>query len=965
MSTVATVQCPILVGRDDLLRMTDEALDEAAAGHGRTILFSGEAGIGKTRMVSSTLRRAAAKGFRVVGGDLAPQDADVPLAVLRDAFRWMRVEPSLSDLGEELLARCDQAAAEGDTYSRTLVVDLVDRLRRGLDRPTFLKFEDLQWADDLSLEALGELARFSGELPILIVGAYRRDETPPGTPLRDWRSRLLTQRRAEEIRLERLSLEDTGTMTTLLMATDLPAPREVVKAVHERSNGLPLHVEELIAAARIAGRIDAPTIRGTDVPDTIEDAVRARAAQRSREAQAVAQVGAVLGRCFEPDVLAGVMDRPLAELEDALQELVDHGFLFEFGTPDEGYYDFHHQLLRDALYHGTPERDRRRYHARAAEFGKRLEGASEVHASLHFERAGLPQQAHRAAKAGGEEAARLSAHREAFELFRRAVQNMPDDMADLERARLLHRYASEAGAIEENVISEETAWAARAAYLAAGRPERAADTIAVVHTIWRRMGRPVSERRALVVQAEAELEGMNGPDVDEIARSLALHRLIIEVDANELTVARRTGRPLLKAYEAVGDTGGAPDVATRLAMVDILAGDPDAGLEWMSRLADEARHNHAEEVGVTAFRDTAVMALRVLDYARASAALAEGLVYADSIQQSHCAHVMAALETETYWAAGQWDAAVPAGEQALADRGCSRASNMARWGLGYVAFGRGELDRARDLLRDAQAFGDGSEMIEWRLPPSWGLAETALLAGDAAEAIERCESALALCVARGERALLAPFVVTGVRAYLSVGRSGEAERWLSRCAAQLASTPAFGRAALDHGAGLLALAQGSNGTARTSLEAAVGGWDRHGRIWETQWARLDLATAHIRGNRFAAAVAIAAEVRATAERLPSPSLVTRADELLHQARGRVAVDEPWRPLTAREFEVARLIAEGLTNAEIADELGIAPKTASSHVEHILAKLGASRRAEIATWASNVDRTTADRSAAAL
>ena len=73
------------------------------------------------------------------------------------------------------------------------------------------------------------------------------------------------------------------------------------------------------------------------------------------------------------------------------------------------------------------------------------------------------------------------------------------------------------------------------------------------------------------------------------------------------------------------------------------------------------------------------------------------------------------------------------------------------------------------------------------------------------------------------------------------------------------------------------------------------------------------------------------------------------------ARGHVSVDEPWRPLTAREFDVAKLITSGLTNAEIAGELSIAPKTASSHVEHILAKLGASRRAEIAAWASAVER----------
>ena len=82
-------------------------------------------------------------------------------------------------------------------------------------------------------------------------------------------------------------------------------------------------------------------------------------------------------------------------------------------------------------------------------------------------------------------------------------------------------------------------------------------------------------------------------------------------------------------------------------------------------------------------------------------------------------------------------------------------------------------------------------------------------------------------------------------------------------------------------------------------------------------------------------------------------LVEQAEKFGKMARGHVPDDEPWRPLTAREFEVARLIGEGLTNAEIAGSLGIAPKTASSHVEHILAKLGASRRAEVATWASQV------------
>lgn len=960
MSTPTTIQCPIIVGRDHVLGLADTTIEAALAGRGRTILLAGEAGIGKTRLVTAVARRAMANGFRYAGGDLAPQDADVPLAVIRDLLRTMRLDPSMAVLGDELLDRCDEAAASGGTYSRTLVLDLVDRMRSGLDRPTILKFEDLQWADDMGLEAIAELARVVVGLPVLIVASYRRDETPPGTPLRDWRARLLTQRRAEEVRLERLTLDETATMATLLLGTGLPAPRDVVQALHQRSDGLPLHIEELIAAARMRGGIDEQAVRAGGVPDTIEDAVLVRAGRRSAEAQAVARAGAVIGRCFTPDVLAGVMDRPVAELDAALQELVDHGFLYTFGVVDAGYYDFRHQLLRETLYQATPEMDRRRFHARAGEFGATLDGASEVHASLHYERAGLREEAFRAARDGAEAAVRLSAHREAFELYRRAVRNLPDDVGPLERAELLDRYAGEAGAIEENDICEAQAWAAREAFLEAGRPLEAAWMVSTIHNMWKRLGRSLSARRALIDQALTELSDQPaGPDRDTASLSLGFDRLIIEIDALELDAARATGARLLELARGHAEEADyAPAVGGRLAMVDILAGDPAGGLAAMARIAAEARDGHHEEVGVTAFRDTAAFAARSLTYPVAEASLAEGLVYADSVQQSQCAHIMVALTAEFDWAAGRWDSVRSTGEQAVADRGCRRAPAMARWALGYEAFGRGEHERARTLLGEALAFGDESEMIEWRLPPLWGLAETALLEGNPAGAIERCETALGLCTASGERALLVTFIVTGVRAYQAAGRPGDAERWLARCAAHLASTPAFGRAALDHGAGLVALATGSTGTARTALEAAVAGWDLCGRIWESSIARLDLAACHIRSNRFAAAVAIASEVQATAERLASPHLLTRADELLRHARGRVVADEPWRPLTVREFEVARLVADGLTNGEIAQALDIAPKTASSHVEHILAKLGASRRAEIASWASQVERSPA-------
>ena len=166
--------------------------------------------------------------------------------------------------------------------------------------------------------------------------------------------------------------------------------------------GCPLHIEELIAAARRRAGRRGRRSATRPCPDTIEDAVLARTADARPDAQAVARAGAVIGRCFVPEVLAGVMDRPVAELEDALQELVDHGFLYEFGTVDEGYYDFRHQLLRDALYRSTPERDRRRYHARAGGVRGAARGRDRGPRVAPLRAGRAPREAYRAARSAAQ-----------------------------------------------------------------------------------------------------------------------------------------------------------------------------------------------------------------------------------------------------------------------------------------------------------------------------------------------------------------------------------------------------------------------------------------------------------------------------------------------------------------------------------------------------------------------------------
>jgi DNA-binding CsgD family transcriptional regulator len=963
--SVGSVRCPLVIGRDDLLELADRRLDDVLAGRGQFLLVAGEAGIGKTRYLDAVVQKAEERGFANVWGYLAPQDRDVPAASILDMARTMLRMPRFDGLGRDLLALRDATIDAEQVRRRQLVMDVVDRILAELSGPTIVGFEDLQWADDLSLEIIAELARRSRDRQLLLCGGYRTDEAPPGTSLRDWRSRWITQRIAEEIRLTPLSQADTALVTTLILDTGLPAPREVAAAVYERTDGIPLHIEELLGALSADARANGLAIREATVPDTIEDAVLARLSHRSPEAQAVAKAGAIIGRCFNADVLAGVMDLPQDAIDAPLQELIDDFVLDPPGLRD--VYDFRHQLLRDAIYRSVPVAERRRLHARAGEFGAQLEGASEIHSSVHYERAGMRRRAFESALAGARDAARLSAHREAFDLYQRAVDNIPEDIDPIACGEIFSAYSAEAGSIEENWIAEDAANAAAAAFRQAGDPVRAIGILNIaVMSCWRRRGVPVSERLAYAEALLDQLDAVGDPRARDtiIARvDLAINIAVIKTDGGELSEATQWLDRARELGDQLGDAEVQMVVDWKQGVIDLIAGEIAVGINRVGEAALGAERAGYEEVGVSAFRDAATLSARAMDYRGATRWLNEGLRYADSIEQSHCAHVMSATAAMVSWAEARWPDAATQARQAVADHGCQRAAETARWALGYVALGRGQLDEATVDLTEALEFGDQSEAIDLILPPLWGLAEVALQGGEPERAIAMCRDALERGRAAGERILLAPFVVTGVRAAQAAGRPAAAATWFDDMSAELAALPDVAGPALEHGRGLVALADGSTGVARTALEAAVAGWDAKGRIWEATWARLDLAQCLVRSNRFADALSLAVEARTVASRLDSRPLADRADALQRMARGRVALDEPWRPLTAREFAVARLISEGLTNAEIADSLGIAPKTASSHVEHILAKLGASRRAEIATWASNVERSTNGRSPA--
>jgi DNA-binding CsgD family transcriptional regulator len=319
---------------------------------------------------------------------------------------------------------------------------------------------------------------------------------------------------------------------------------------------------------------------------------------------------------------------------------------------------------------------------------------------------------------------------------------------------------------------------------------------------------------------------------------------------------------------------------------------------------------------------------------------------------------MAAHLGHVAWATGDWPAAHRLAEHALADgRGGITTRVTALIVLGYVAMGRGDWPAATGNLEEARAIGARMGELQRLSPPIWGLAETARLRGDNALAIELCEQGVAASEGVRDAAYAFPYVVTGTRCHLALSDPMAAERWVERLAALLGDRSIPGTLpAIAHGRGLVLLARGATGRARPALEAASAGWSDRRRAWEGAWSLLDLGRAAHRSNQRTDAARFAAAARDRGSALGSPPLVAAADELLAatgRRQGADAAAEPWAPLTAREFAVARLVAGGLTNGEIGAELTIAPKTVAAHIEHILAKLGVGRRSEIAAWAAGI------------
>ncbi|MGD8166009.1 ATP-binding protein [Herbiconiux sp. P16] len=926
-----------LVGRDDLVDLALERWQSALQGNGRLLLFAGEAGIGKSRLVREFADRVGDSG-RFFGASIWPKDAQVGGAVLLD-------------LADDLARHGDQAHADRlnalllgsrddrDALARRVLLrDLTEVVLEVLhEAPTVLRFEDLHWADEISLDVLARLAPALLTTPGLVIATYRTDEVYAGSPLAEWRGRLLAQRLAEEVRIPRFDPVGTGEFVAALTGT-VPSS-ELVALLHSRSDGIPLYIEELLVAGV-----------GDRVPDTLADAVRARADALDPSTHDVLSAAAIVGCRFDLVLLTDLVDDDDQVVDRAMKALLDRHFIVE----TEAGFEFRHALVRDVVHDDLPPIRRRSLHEEVAKAAI-VRHARDAYISEQYELARLPELAHPFALRAARLTARVSAHRESAKLYARALRTAPDaqdgpgggegDAVADDRATIHAEFARELAAVDD--IEAAAQHFAVAVELFREHGDQVSAARLVPHLIATRhlLGDTREARCAVVQEALDDLDAL--PD----GGPLALRAELLGALAAAHMLDRRLDTGLAFGEEAQAlariacDDPLCIDIDSTLGAILVFAGRGDEGWALLERAVADGAAAGFEAQTARAYRMAGSSASVLVEYDLAERMLTDGIRYAATTENWNDHHYLTAHLAHVRWAQGRWSEAETLARHALAEGGGITTRSTALTVLGYLALGRDEPGEAELLLTEALEIGERMGELQRLSPALWGLTELALSRGDVATAIVLSERAYESSALVDDAAYLFPFVVTGVRARLGAQGSSAARDWLERCRVLLDLRRIPGTLpALQHAEALVQLGEGRTDAVRSSLARASAEWDAHDRFWEGTQVIVDEARCASRSRRPAQSSAFLADARRRAEGAGASLLLRLATQAERRDEENSA-----GPLTAREFEVARLVAAGSTNREIGTALTISPKTASVHVEHILAKLGATRRAEIASW----------------
>jgi DNA-binding CsgD family transcriptional regulator/tetratricopeptide (TPR) repeat protein len=838
-----------LVERELFLTALADHLAEASAGSGRLVLVGGEAGVGKTSLV-----RAFAAGqdggtrilWSACDGLFTPQ----PLAPLVDLA---------ADLGLSL------DLPRGELFSATL-----EALR---PRPTLVVVEDVHWADEATLDLLRFLGRRLEQTAALLVATYRDDEVGLRHPLRVVLGDVPGERR---IALPPLSPEG---VRTLARGSGLDP-----KALHRLTGGNPFFVTEVLAGG------------GDGVPESVRDAVLARARQLGEAARRVLDAAAVVGARVELSLLREAMDEPLSALEECLEA----GMLQAQGDD----VAFTHELARRAVEPAIDPLRRAELHGRVlAALGAR---SRRDHARLahHAEAAGDAVAVLEYAPAAAENAAALGAHREAAVQFARALR-FADGLPPRDVGELLERRAYECYLTDQ---VEEALAAQRAAlelYVALGDGLKQGDMLRRIARLSYLDAR-IDDARQAAREAVTVLERF--PPGKELVLAYAGMAQMTQIDL-DLDAAVAWGERAHALARELGAEELAINALTSLGIADAIAGRGTGRLEQTLELA--LRSGGDDSLG-RVYGALSFAAVRRRDWTAADRWLERGLRFTAERDLDSWRLYLLGWRAGAFLDRGRWDEAAADAEAVLRHPFARLSRVWALMVLGLLRARRGDPELWVPLAEAVQL--THGESPQKRIPLQITCAEAAYLAGDTARAVEE----------------LGTFPVA---AMVDRWMAGKLAVWRRRAGVQAEGTgplpePFELELAGDHA-------------------GAAAAWDALGCPYDAALALSgseeedDLRRSHERllalGARPSAAI-VARRLRDKGARgvVRGPRPATRA----HPAG-----------LTPREQAVLDLLTDGLTNAEIAARLVISEKTVGHHVSAILGKLGVRSRYEAARLAA--------------
>lgn len=430
-----------IVGRDHELNLLASRWEEARAGSGQAVLVSGEPGIGKSRLLRALRERIASESR---GGEvrwLAAQGShytqNTPLQPIKALLRHALASEPQATVLERLEALLRRHALGEALPLFASLLDLPDDERPALppmpperqreetfealvallvemsvSDPVVLLVEDLHWLDATTLAWLDRLIDHAATAPLLLIMTVRPHvmEVPWGA-----------QARVAQIALGPLSGDDTTRLVALLSGDSSIRP-QLRQQIVERTDGVPLFVEELTRSAIELGQGG----EGGDLPTTLRDSLTSRLA-RLGTAKEVAQLASVIGRAFPLKLLAAVSAQSAETLERELRRLVQSGLVHRRGFGVHTRYAFKHALIRDAAYDSLLRRERQQIHLRIAavmedEQGTGREAALSEEIAHHYMAGEEYRRAFARWREAGQAAIGRSAHVEATAHFQHALQ---------------------------------------------------------------------------------------------------------------------------------------------------------------------------------------------------------------------------------------------------------------------------------------------------------------------------------------------------------------------------------------------------------------------------------------------------------------------------------------------------------------------------------------------------------------